>query len=1597
MPPFKYHLPNGKVVFSQNEIKPDQMDDFISQAMGSPSDDNIPDEGPEVPAEPSLWEKANTPLVNVSPTMRQAMREFGQAGPNDTPIQAQLKGFGSGALEGLTDLVTGNTSPLQAGLGILGAGSSLGASGALRAVLPEAAIPAIESASRTGLKIGSAGLVGHGVYQIGTGVQEGSLPKIGGGLVELAGGATGLQHGPNMTPDLPATPKAIPSKFPSGAIDLRSIDLNAGDSGLKAIMDANHIQRDVVPYAPDMPLTMDKFGLNPNQPEGYPLNIVPRSLQPDRSTFLNRAIPESIQERTGQFGAELSPSETTRTIESEKRVLSPDLAKDLYDRTKNLPRTPPVKKLERVVEATRNETKIPNLDASEIKIDNPTDAALKQFKKAGYKATNIDEKGTVTFKKLVKQAKVKPSEITVEPEGPLFAVSDKGGIKRGANVTRATQHVKSNYSSDLSGIMIRESMQNAIDAIKPFGDMGKIGINISDTGFNLFDSGHGLTREQLETVYSDIYSTGKEGDPNASGGKGIGKVSYQEGGKRFKLVTVAKEPNGQLMQHTIEATPEMWSDNVPIESKPVPRNTPTGTRIEVDFPDNPNPDRSWENPNYVAKDMLRNISMFSRDIPGTLHDQQYSFHVPEKFKSTANDTPVFKGELNGTDIAIYVPDGESLGTKSWTNKRLLNNGMYQASEDVGFGTDTDHMPANVLVDVRPRPEIEEGDVRYPWTDDREHLKDSFKAYIDDAIKSYLSEPQQKRKKNVLRELYQSMPVVQNPLPTKRGTVIFDPGNRLTPEETASFVNSPITQRLVQEFDRTIDGILTSAKEKAWSEKLERTGIVLDPTMHGVHIPNPDTGKSTILINPFINIARKAPADAADETVVTALHEAAHIGVENASGKTYLKNELNDPRLGKFLTTFLEQTMEHGGLNRGHAMDWVHRMGKIYEDYGAQNALEATKRIESILTDNTGGYRPEVQRLLRLYQESRERPETTTDFLSGTGTLSEFNPRGKKLTPSNPEADPNGTVAKLVDAVRNAQPIRDIQEEMYSLERGKRIKAAMRVRTPGEAGFYKQLKKLKGPYEKVDFESIRDAFDQVDIDSLHNAIQDNPELMDWEKIRAKVALGKLLGGFGGQVPQQNEINLLEKAFGSEIKDAIVELHGGLGALNEGDFTKLFKGTKEVANLTKTLQASIDVSAPLRQGLPLAYTKQYREALRPMLEAAASEDYFQQGMAAIKDRPRAELGRSSGLKLTDIGTDIDQREEQFLSKLAEHIPESDNPILGTAAKTYNKTIGTGVRGSERAYVFFLDKLRSDLFDHLVDKMERLGTPSTTKVIKNGQVLEIPTTGAKAIARFVNVMSGRGSLGNKLPIWNEKNATDLNTLFFSPRLISARVQMFTNAKLYSELPPGIRIEGIKALATAVGGGALIAGLTSKVMGGSIDFSNPTSSDFGKARVGDRTRVDPYGGIQQYIVEASKQLNGGSTSTISGKYTPFGSTFVAPTRGGEALNFFMNKLSPLARFTAGMMLQRTGPGGANVSIGGRPWDTKLEALKLVIPLMIQDTYSIQTGEPDMNQFQKSLLEIEAALGAGVQTYDQRPSASNSPLGSGTLTSPLGGSPLSQ
>lgn len=368
-------------------------------------------------------------------------------------------------------------------------------------------------------------------------------------------------------------------------------------------------------------------------------------------------------------------------------------------------------------------------------------------------------------------------------------------------------------------------------------------------------------------------------------------------------------------------------------------------------------------------------------------------------------------------------------------------------------------------------------------------------------------------------------------------------------------------------------------------------------------------------------------------------------------------------------------------------------------------------------------------------------------------------------------------------------------------------------------------------------------------------------------------------------------------------------------------RITDGTVEAINLFRALKTSFDLSAVLRQGgfIVLGHPIRGAKALPAMFTALKSNAGRYAIEQEILNRPNYPLYEKSKLHLSEHGQKLSQMEEAYMSRLAERIP--------------------GVAASERAYTTYLNRLRADSFDKMVDNLAgKSGSPTMVET--------------KAIANFINVATGRGSLGAK-----ESVLVGMNTVFFAPRYVLSRFQMVIGQPLYKGTA-ATRIAIAKEYGRYLVGLSVIYSLG--IMAGGTVETDPRSSDFGKIRFGN-TRLDPMAGLSQTTVLISRLVAGerktgiGEIVPTRGDYVPYN----ALSSSDIMANFLRSKLSPVVGTSFDLL--------AGKDVVGK----KVKALdvpdKLLMPLAINDIYEVMLDEGVPVGTAFGMLSI---FGMGLQTY---------------------------
>ncbi len=536
----------------------------------------------------------------------------------------------------------------------------------------------------------------------------------------------------------------------------------------------------------------------------------------------------------------------------------------------------------------------------------------------------------------------------------------------------------------------------------------------------------------------------------------------------------------------------------------------------------------------------------------------------------------------------------------------------------------------------------------------------------------------------------------------------------------------------------------------------------------------------------------------------------------------------------------------------------------------------------------------------------------------------------------PVGDP---IAKLNALLKEAKPLRKGLETAYTTERAKRIADVERFineqidQVGGEEGYAKILAKLKGelvsPEAKIAFEPIKDKLTEAELKDLFIRTWKHPYLDNWEKISAANGLMNLLGG---GIPQPKQLVLLEEIYGTDlVKNLLSKRLWGAKAI---DFVV------EVMNIPRALLATADMSAFLRQGIiPLvAHPTISIPVVGKTFQFAFSQKAFDQYFKDLSKDPLYPLMRKSGLAITDPSkASMVNREEAFISRLLQKIPIIKIPV----------------KFAERSYVGFLNKVRVDLFKTWADEFLSKGLSPIRDIDY-----------FKSIANVVNTFTGRGGLG-KL----DRITPELNTIFFSPRLVAARFNAL-NPVWYARMPKEIRMKAISDFAKFVAVGLTTLALiklykeSNDIPDSELNVETDTrSSDSGKIKIGN-TRWDIWGGFQQWARVFAQLITGERKNTSTGEIVSLSKDeYPFTTRKETLLRFIEGKLAPVPALINELM------SGAK-TFTGEDMTFETVAKEKFIPMYIQD---IADAYKDGGLGRAVGVGIAAFFGVGVQTWEEQ------------------------
>jgi hypothetical protein len=403
--------------------------------------------------------------------------------------------------------------------------------------------------------------------------------------------------------------------------------------------------------------------------------------------------------------------------------------------------------------------------------------------------------------------------------------------------------------------------------------------------------------------------------------------------------------------------------------------------------------------------------------------------------------------------------------------------------------------------------------------------------------------------------------------------------------------------------------------------------------------------------------------------------------------------------------------------------------------------------------------------------------------------------------------------------------------------------------------------------------------------------------------------------------QRQVNELKAKYDRELYRA-----------TRGTTGKLIDTAAGFGNIPKTMLSMADISAVLRQGGIGVYQ-------HPILSSKAGVDmlksFTSHGFAnaenAIKNSPRFDQAKRAGVEFTGVDKDnpqLSKHEEGYLGSGA----------IDTLAKGQLNPLRVvkGVKDfSERTFVSFLDSQRMRIFENQAKALEDMGL--------KGRELD---NALKSQAKYINIITGRGSLGVK----GNQAAPALNVAMFSPRLIASRFQFLNkmaNPVAWANMPKGARklqmIDNAKFLFGVASTLAL-----AKAAGANVSL-DPDDSEFLKIKAGN-TRYDMLAGLQQpmrFMYRMTRAIKGGET-------------YEGEDKGKIVADFARSKAAPLAGYAVDYLEGRN-------RLSGKKFEAGKDLVGNVIPLPFQDFRDAIKEDGAARGIAEAFPTL---FGVGTQTY---------------------------
>jgi hypothetical protein len=489
----------------------------------------------------------------------------------------------------------------------------------------------------------------------------------------------------------------------------------------------------------------------------------------------------------------------------------------------------------------------------------------------------------------------------------------KGKLGMGINPEHAIAGLTTGtYNSDWGTVVVREGVQNAIDALQ--NRPGKVSIRVlpADNKIIIIDDGVGMSPDEVATKFVDFAESGKTGDTSA-GQYGVAKVALLGRDENFVMTTVA-DVNGQKIKTTIEGDTKRWaSGDVDIIEEIVDPKTPTGTYLEVKLNADAAKDARWLNVRRYIRSLTTISQRSNVEIDGYIGSfkDEYGITEREVILNSKKDTTYSFEEIDTTPISVadlpsavvetYFSKEKHIDTDNWVNIHVLNHGIYQYT--TGKRVQGAGVPREIVVNIRSK--VGTNDSNYPFSISRESLKGETLKEVNRMLEDVSNFATEKEARILLKAFVDDPVKIGN-----ENQKLYDTSAKVTPEMQHNIANRPYMTELVRVFSNVLDALGIEISQRIGQKEFSNFifgGIDLNNGHLGVNLNvsgmkktlssllhddesklrlSVMSDKNVILINPFImfwEISRlqrilpgvKLHELLAEVMMATNIHEIAH--------------------------------------------------------------------------------------------------------------------------------------------------------------------------------------------------------------------------------------------------------------------------------------------------------------------------------------------------------------------------------------------------------------------------------------------------------------------------------------------------------------------------------------------------------------------------------------------------------------------------------------------------------------------------------------------------------------------------------------------------